>query len=118
MTPKGELCVEISEEFIQAYPDMKAHFMLLWREPDGEPMLAVDEIALLALQRWSWHEGYHYRERVRALLSVDEEHTGGTIFDRLCSHAGRPRGEQRGGTNGGHRSDGDRSPLPRRRRAS
>jgi hypothetical protein len=72
MTPEGALCVEIYEEFLQAYPDMKAHFMLLQMEPDGELKVAIDEIAVLALQRWSWHEGYRYRERVRALLSVVE----------------------------------------------
>lgn len=92
MTPEGELCVKISEEFLKAYPDMKEHFMLLQTEPDGEPKVAIDEMAVLALQRWIWHEGYHYRERIRALLSMVEEHTGGTICDR--------------------------SPLPRRRRAS
>lgn len=43
---------KICEEFLQAFPDMKAHFMLLQMEPDGEPRLAIDEMAALALQRW------------------------------------------------------------------
>ena len=72
MTPEAELCVKIYEEFLQAFPDMKAHFMLLQMEPDGEPRLAIDEMAALALQRWWRDKGYGYRERIRALLSVVE----------------------------------------------